>query len=101
MTCELHHYAMTDSQTSACTRCGHTITNPLRDRPCSRDPKRGCRFGACCLDVEKGAPDPSEWVDVGTLEARDKDGAKIVKPRLVRREHVRDGEAARDLVVKL
>lgn len=99
MTCELHHYAMTDSQTSACTRCGHTITNPLRDRPCSRDPMRGCRFGACCLDEEKpdGRPDPAEWVDVGKVEMRDKDGAKVIKPRLVRVEHVRPDDTVREV----
>lgn len=99
MTCELHYYRMTDSQTSQCTVCGHVLTNEQRDRPCTRDPLRGCRFGACCLDVdEKGdrvEPKASEWVDVGNVEARDKDGATIVKPRLVRREKMREGDKDR------
>lgn len=99
MTCELHHYVMIDSQTSRCIRCPDEIHNDARDRPCTRDPLRGCRFGACCLDVdEKGdrvEPKASEWVDVGNVQARDKDGATIIKPRLVRREKMREGDRER------
>lgn len=99
MTCTLCHHQMIDSQTSRCTVCGDEIHNELRDRPCTRDPKKGCRFGACCLDEEKpdGRPDPAEWVDVGKVEMRDKDGAKVIKPRLVRVEHVRPDDTVREV----